>query len=204
MKRFVPEDFTKMIDFFCINLSDDLDCESIKNFLKYSLDMEYRSMSLENLGLLNDVENIFHRNIEKFSSEAQENFFHEYGHLYEALLRKFSFNSIHIFDDSMEHIFYRRFYSKTKVGYKYRNKLKNRHQYNSFSLLSKKCATIDDLKMVAIGGFKQDFIRNSKSSESILKGFGIDKDNKIVSNSDASYIISPEQKTTTNFLFTNQ
>lgn len=81
MKRFTDVKYDQMIKFFKLHLSQNTDNKSLIKLLNYSISLEYRSLSLENLGLIHDVEEIFHRNIHKFSTEAQENFFHENGHL---------------------------------------------------------------------------------------------------------------------------
>lgn len=204
MKRFTDREYNQMIKFFKLHLSQNTDNKSLIKILNYSISLEYRSLSLENLGLIHDVEEIFHRNIDKFSEEAQENFFHEYGHLYEALLRYFRFESIHIIDHDTEHVFFRKFYSSYNIGYICKRKSKKNEEYSSYSLFSKRFATVDDLKMIALGGFKQDFIRQSKSAKRILTAFGIEEDSKIIDKSDASYIVDGPQIGKTKYLFFNR
>ncbi|WP_429969553.1 hypothetical protein [Enterococcus sp. AZ179] len=204
MKRFTTNELNCMLHFFKTNLPDEKRYEPLIDLLYYSINLEYRSLSIENLGVIYSIEKAFHDNIEGFSEIAQESFFHEYGHLYEALLRHFRFESIHIFDHDVEHIFYRKFYSSYKIAYTCKRKPIINVKHSSYSLFSKRFATDDDLRMVALGGFKQDFVRASKTTGNILKSFGLTDKFEVIDNSDASYILFQEQKGKTKYMFINQ
>lgn len=63
MKRYTTYELNCMLSFFKTNLPDEKSYEPLVDLLYYSINLEYRSISIENLGVIYSIENAFRHNL---------------------------------------------------------------------------------------------------------------------------------------------
>ena len=201
MKRFTPKELEKMTLFFNNYLPTSLNSEPICEILEESLSNGYTPLKMNQLFMMYQLEQLFYRNIDEFTVESENYFYHEYGHLYEAFTKGFYFKSIIIIDRNQKHIFSKKNMLSDIISYKKKKVSPTDKNLKSYSTFYKLLASENDLKTIALGGFKQDFIRGN-SPLSLLKNFGLLQDTYI-SSSDASFFYSTKIKKTLKHVFKN-
>ncbi|MBM6742657.1 hypothetical protein [Enterococcus gallinarum] len=136
----------------------------------------------------------FFINSKKMGKNAQITFWHEWGHIYEATLLGYEFTIIILKDCRTHHLFYldektdRINYISIKVSVL--DVLKARSA-NGIAYFRKSNIKIDDLKRIALGGFKQDFYQKRKPNRKIYKSMGYSSlFRKIRKGSDLSFLLT--------------
>lgn len=201
MKRFTPKELERMILFFNNYLPTSLNSEPICEILEESLSNGYTPLKMNQLFIMHQLEQLFYKNIDEFTTESEHYFYHEYGHLYEAFTKGFYFKSIIIIDRNHKHIFSKKNMLSDIISYKKKKVSPTDKNLKSYSTFYKLLASENDLKIIALGGFKQDFIRGN-SPLNILSNFGLLQDTYI-SSSDASFFYSTKIKKSLKHVFKN-
>lgn len=146
----------------------------------------------ENYKLISNLLIQFSINQSNISDKSQKTFWHELGHVYNALTIGCKFSIIVLNDKSncINHLFFSNpqkyseiFYEKIPVS-----------KFKTFWLKSNGIAIYhdtrpDDVKVIALGGFMQDFVNKKKNTKEIMQSFGLNpKTLKANKHSDFYYI----------------
>lgn len=146
-----------------------------------------------NYSYLNQLMIQFFINQKSIGKNAQQTFWHEWGHMYEATRLGYEFTIIILKDYKIHHLFYLNKKTNT-INYTFINasfcdSLKAL-QTNGVAYFRKEKPDLDDLKKIAFGGFKQDFYQKIKSNRKIYKSMGCPSLFRKVNNtSDLSFIL---------------
>lgn len=119
---------------------------------------------------------LFFINHKSISLNLHKTFWHEFGHVFNALTNGYKFTIIVLNDKEkmIHHLFYLQKGSSTKIKYA---QMKC-SRYDKLIIPSKGIALYyndapDKTEVVALGGFMQDFIGNKKTKREILSSMGI-------------------------------
>ncbi|MBW9321982.1 hypothetical protein FG877_00155 [Enterococcus casseliflavus] len=150
------------------------------------------TLIFENSELISNLIIQFSNNSSKISVNSQKTFWHELGHVYNALTIGYKFTIIILNDKSncMNHLFFSNPQKYSEILYEKIPVSK----FNTFWLKSNGIAIYhdtrpDDVKVIALGGFMQDFVNKKKNTKEIVKSFGLNpKTIKAKKHSDFYYI----------------
>lgn len=137
--------------------------------------------------LVDNLISCFEMNKEKISERSQETFWHEIGHVYEALIHGFDYTLIVLVDNCKKkhHLF---FYKNSRI--KYTTIKYQKVNGKGISWFHGKNPTPMTWKIIATGGFKQEFVRNKRNKYSILNSFArIPLCRNYEKSNDASFIL---------------
>lgn len=164
-------------------------------------------LNTRNYNLLNQLMIQFFINSRKIGKNAQNTFWHEWGHIYEATLLGYDFTIIILKDYRNHHLFY--LDEKTDVINYISIKVSIIDTFkawsaNGIAYFRKPNIEKDDLKKIAFGGFKQDFYQKRKSNRKIYKSMGYSIfTKKIRKGSDLSFLLSNKDLVKLELLWNN-
>lgn len=133
-------------------------------------------MIFENSELNSNLIIQFLNNSSKISFNSQKTFWHELRHVYNALTIGYKFTIIFLNDKSncTNHLFFSTPQKYSEILYEkiLVSKFKT-FWINSNGIAIYHYARPDDVKVIALGGFMQDFVNKKKHTKEIMKPFGL-------------------------------
>ncbi|MCD4963387.1 hypothetical protein [Enterococcus casseliflavus] len=191
MYSYSKEDIKNMITFFNKNTLTRFEKRDVSKITEVFNTQLYRTgnytLPKYKQKLVDNLISCFKTNKTKISKRSQETFWHELGHVYEALLNGFDYTLIVLVDRcrNKHHLF---FYKNNLIKYatiKYQ-------KVNGKGISWFQGININPMtwKIIATGGFKQEFVRNKRNKYSILNSFArIPLCRNYEKSNDASFIL---------------
>lgn len=158
-----------------------------------SVNFPYEKSLHRQFRMLNQLLIKFFINRKNLSTKAQQTFWHEWGHIYEATRLGYDFTIIIIKDCLKHHLFYideneetiEYTFLKVNLFCSY-----NFNKSNGVAYFRKDTLVSEEIQKIALGGFMQDFTKKQKKPKKIAIFFGFTRIlYKVKKGSDADFII---------------